>query len=161
MNLDQMAYRCPKAEVIGVVRLEGYRLAFAGGRDYGVATILPETGSHVDGVLWEIGKTDERKLDVYEGFPRLYGKESIAVKDKEGREHPVMVYTMNAPYRDDRALPNDTYLNGIVIGCRQNGIDTGHVLAAFERTMDEIESQREARSKQRARKGPRRAGPER
>ena len=29
MNLNQMAFRCPDAEVVDTVRLEGYRLAFA------------------------------------------------------------------------------------------------------------------------------------
>lgn len=29
MNLNQMAFRCPDAEVVGPVRLEGYCLAFA------------------------------------------------------------------------------------------------------------------------------------
>ena len=28
MNLNQMAFRCPDAEVVDTVRLEGYRLAF-------------------------------------------------------------------------------------------------------------------------------------
>ena len=28
MNLNQMAFRCPDAEVVESVRLEGYRLAF-------------------------------------------------------------------------------------------------------------------------------------
>ena len=51
MDLDQMAYRCPKAEVVETVRLEGYRLTFAAAGS-GLATIFPEEGSHVDGVLW-------------------------------------------------------------------------------------------------------------
>ena len=49
MDLDQMAYRCPKAEVVEIVRLEGYRLTFAAAGS-GLATIFPEEGSHVDGV---------------------------------------------------------------------------------------------------------------
>ena len=48
MDLDQMAYRCPKAEVVEIVRLEGYRLTFAAAGS-GLATIFPEEGSHVDG----------------------------------------------------------------------------------------------------------------
>lgn len=47
MDLDQMAYRCPKAEVVETVRLEGYRLTFAAAGS-GLATIFPEEGSHVD-----------------------------------------------------------------------------------------------------------------
>ena len=73
MNLNQMAFRCPDAEVVESVRLEGYRLAFrTNGGGNGVATILPEEGSYVDGVLWRISERDEQHLDHYEGFPFLY-----------------------------------------------------------------------------------------
>ena len=52
MNLNQMAFRCPDAQVVDTVRLEGYRLAFCmNGGGHGVATILPEPDSFVDGVL--------------------------------------------------------------------------------------------------------------
>ena len=53
MNLNQMEFRCPDAEAVDTVRLEGYRLTFRmnGGRR-GVAAVLPEEGSHADGVLW-------------------------------------------------------------------------------------------------------------
>ena len=81
MNLDQMEYRCPSAQVVGNVRLEDYRLTFCSHNpDRGVATILPETGSHVDGVLWKITQDCEISLDHYEGYPYLYGKEAILVK---------------------------------------------------------------------------------
>ena len=43
MDLDQMAYRCPKAEVVEIVRLEGYRLTFAAAGS-GLATIFPGRG---------------------------------------------------------------------------------------------------------------------
>ena len=84
MNLNQMAFRCPDAEVVESVRLEGYRLAFrTNGGGNGVATILPEEGSYVDGVLWRISERDEQHLDHYEGFPFLY--ERACYSDKSGR----------------------------------------------------------------------------
>ena len=46
MNVNQMAFRCPDAEVVDTVRLEGYRLAFCmNGGGNGVATIfkIPST----------------------------------------------------------------------------------------------------------------------
>lgn len=47
MNLGQMRFRCPDAEVVGNVRLEDYRLAFRGrAPGNGVATVLPEKGSY-------------------------------------------------------------------------------------------------------------------
>ena len=68
MNLDQMAYRCPAASVVEKVKLEGYRLTFCGrGKGCGVATILPEEGSRVEGVLWKITPECEKSLDFYEG----------------------------------------------------------------------------------------------
>lgn len=95
MNLEQMEYRCPDAQVVGNVKLEGYRLAFRGnGSGCGVATILPEPGSRVEGVMWQVTGEDERNLDSYEGYPRLYGKETIYVQDGQGENYEVMVYTM-------------------------------------------------------------------
>ena len=67
MNLEQMKYRCPAAEVVENVRLENYRLAFRGrAPGNGVATVLPEKGSYVEGVLWKITEACEKSLeDVY------------------------------------------------------------------------------------------------
>ena len=77
MNLDQMEFRCPAAAVKENVRLDGYRLAFCGRHPgCGVATILPEQGSHVDGVLWKITPECEHSLDRYErSEERRVGKE--------------------------------------------------------------------------------------
>ena len=100
MNLNQMAFRCPDAEVVGPVRLEGYCLAFCmNGGGNGVATIFPEQGSFVDGVLWRISKRDEQCLDRYEGFPYLYGKEAVTVITSDGVRREIMAYTMNSPSR--------------------------------------------------------------
>lgn len=123
MNLDQMAFRCPDAEVVSVAHVDDYRLTFCGSGYAGVATILPQPGSHVDGVLWRISAADEKHLDFYEGYPRLYGKEPIEVTDSSGHKVTVMAYTMNAPYKENPAPPSQGYLRGIVDGCLQNGID--------------------------------------
>ena len=48
INLDQMAQRCPDAQVVGPVTLENYELLFHGNlRGAGVATIAPREGSTV------------------------------------------------------------------------------------------------------------------
>lgn len=61
MNLDQMEFRCPDAEVIGNVMVKDYRLAFRGNsRGNGVASILPEQGEQVSGVLWSITEKCEK-----------------------------------------------------------------------------------------------------
>ena len=139
MNRNQMAFRCPEAEVLETVRLEGYRLDFCtNGGGCGVATIQPEEDSCVFGVLWSITEQDERHLDHYEGFPYLYKKETVTVTDRDGKEYIGMVYTMNAPYRDVPALPSQSYLHSILAGCRQNGLQTFPVLEAVSRTRKKL-----------------------
>ena len=55
INLEQMAFRCPEAHVVGPVILENYGLLFRGNaRGNGVATITPKEGGQVHGLLWRI-----------------------------------------------------------------------------------------------------------
>ena len=97
MNLNQMAFRCPDAEVVEPVRLEGYCLAFRmSGGGNGVATILPKEGSSLEGVLWRISKRDEQRLDRYEGFPYLYGKEAVTVITLDGVRREIMRLRLTA-----------------------------------------------------------------
>ena len=139
MNLNQMAFRCPDAEVVDTVRLEGYRLAFCmNGGGNGVATIIPAEGSCVDGVLWRISEQDEQHLDHYEGFPYLYGKEPVTVTNRNGQQREIMAYTMNSPYKDVPAMPSKAYLEGILNGCRQNGIEIASILEAVWLTQREL-----------------------
>ena len=57
INLDQMAYRCPAAQVVGPVVLEGYELLFRGNASgNGVATIKPKEGQQVHGISPPIRK---------------------------------------------------------------------------------------------------------
>ena len=140
MNLDQMDFRCPDAEVVENARLDGYRLAFcgrpAGG---GVATILKEEGSHVNGVLWKITDRCKKSLDRYEGYPYLYGKEVVEVQNGRGKCQSATVYVMNAPYKDCPARPSELYLKGILEGCRQNRLPQKPVMDAVQRTREEME----------------------
>lgn len=139
MNLDQMGFRCPNAKVVQNVRLKDYRLTFCGRNpDSGVATILPEEGSHVDGVLWKITQGCEVSLDHYEGYPYLYGKEAVCVTGDDGRSYEAMAYVMNAPYKDCPARPSKFYLDGILQGCGQNGIPVKPIKDAVRRTGKEV-----------------------
>lgn len=141
MNLDQMEHRCPDAEVVGRAVLKDYRLAFRGGIN-GVASILPEPGKEVQGILWKITPKCEKSLDFYEGYPNLYGKKEIAVRTKTGEQTNVAVYIMNEPYQSQPALPSLFYLKGILDGCRQNNLTEEEVRRAVEETKKELEEQK-------------------
>ena len=84
INLKQMAYRCPDAHMVSPIILENYELLFRGNtRGNGVATIAPKEGGQVHGLLWRITPACEQSLDLYEGYPRLYEKEQVTVRDSE------------------------------------------------------------------------------
>ena len=122
INLDQMAYRCPAAQVVGPVVLEGYELLFRGNASgNGVATIKPKEGQQVHGLLWRITPGCERSLDLYEGYPHLYEKESVAVRDP--------------------ALPSEYYYQGIRDGYRQNGLPLSKLKQAWQHCAKELDQE--------------------
>ncbi len=134
INLDQMACRCPDAEVVGPVTLEGWELLFRGS---GVATIGRKEGGTVHGLLWQLTPDCERSLDRYEGYPRLYGKQLVTVRDAQGQELTVMAYIMTERYRTP-AVPPTPYYEGIQEGYRQNGLPVGELKKAWENTVREV-----------------------
>lgn len=93
MDLRQMAWRCPGADLVGTGTLRGYRLLFKGSKTGSYATVEPCEGAEVPVLLWEIGEGDERSLDRYEGFPDFYRKREVAVETESG-EVAGMAYVM-------------------------------------------------------------------
>lgn len=87
INLEQMAHRCPDAQIVGPVTLENYELRFRGS---GFATVTPKKGSVVHGLLWKLTPESERALDRYEGYPRHYTKEQVSVRTADGAAVSVM-----------------------------------------------------------------------
>ncbi len=134
INLDQMERRCPDAVPLRPVTLYGYELTFRGG---GVATIMPKEGGKVPGLLWRITPECEQSLDHYEGFPSLYGKESVVVKDGRNTGYRAMVYVMTPRYARVPAEPSKGYFDGIRQGYLQNGIPTEPLTSALKRVREE------------------------
>lgn len=155
INLEQMAHRCPDAQIVGPVTLENYELRFRGS---GFATVTPKKGSVVHGLLWKLTPNCEQSLDRYEGYPRHYTKETVTVKDAAGAEIPVMVYIMAEPYCRQPALPSPYYYRVIQRGFEANGLPVDSLRDAWSRTIDEVWSGRIDKPK---RAPERNRGPER
>ena len=119
LNHRQMAYRCPGAEFVGTGVLKDFTLTFKGDNS-GVADIIPCVGGRVPVGVWRISPADERRLDIYEGFPRLYGKRTVRALCG-GKPVDGMVYIMSA--RKPVKLPSETYFNAILDGYSDCGID--------------------------------------
>ena len=98
----QMKRRCKDSVFLKKINLKDFRLTFRS--KYRAADIEPKKNSIVPGGLFEISKSDEKKLDVYEDFPILYKKHYFYYYGKK-----VMTYTMvkKTPFR----YPTERYLN--------------------------------------------------
>lgn len=125
MNVKQMSWRCPDAEVIGTGELIGWKLTFRGNGRCGVANIEREMGSSVPVVVWKISPKDERNLDVYEGYPHLYIKEYVDITYK-GKGLKGMAYIMTEGHRISH--PSGSYLNTIAEGYEDFGLDVSELL---------------------------------
>ena len=92
----------------------------------------------MDGGRWRISERDEQQRDDSDGFPGCYGRGPVTVTNQDGVRREIMAYTMNSPYKDKPAMPSVSYLEGILNGCRQNGIDTQTVIEAVRCTQQEL-----------------------
>ena len=127
-NLEQMARRCPQAQSIGTVVLKGHRLAFKGCCD----AVLDDK-SEMECALWNITSDCERALDILEGYPDFYGKKEVTVYHN-GRKIRAMIYFMQDS--DRLGMPSESYLNMVVQGYVDHGMDVMQVYTALEDLTD-------------------------
>lgn len=133
LHLEQMHYRCPDAKVYGAGVIKNHELTFWGNWSRnGVATIIPGADTDVPVGIWEISEQDEKNLDIYEGWPRLYRKEDIEVVMDDGSVVTAMVYIMNKNQMRP-CLPSDTYFCTIATGYRSFGFDHRFLEAARDK----------------------------
>ena len=110
----QMKRRCKDSTFIKKINLKDFRLTFRS--KYRAADIEPKKNSIVPGVLFEISKSDEKKLDVYEDYPMLYKKYYFLHYGKR-----VMTYTMVK--KTSFRFPTERYLNVIKRGYKDCKLD--------------------------------------
>ncbi|MBE7100188.1 MAG: gamma-glutamylcyclotransferase [Clostridiales bacterium] len=125
LNIAQMQYRCPRAKLLGTGVINGYELEFKGFPTSAYATISPKEGASVPVGVWEIGPSDERSLDRYEGYPSHYFKENVSVQMQDGSQVDGMVYIMNPKMKF--GMPSTHYYKVVHQGYQDCGLDT-HVL---------------------------------
>jgi gamma-glutamylcyclotransferase (GGCT)/AIG2-like uncharacterized protein YtfP len=103
----QMKRRCKDSVFLKKINLKDFTLTFRS--KYRAADIESKKNSIVRGGLFEISKSDEKKLDVYEDYPILYKKHYFYYYGKK-----VMTYTMTK--KTKFTFPSDRYLNIIKKG---------------------------------------------
>ena len=118
LNLFQMKRRCKDSIFLKKINLKDFRLTFRS--KYRAADIEPKKNSIVPGGLFEISKSDEKKLDVYEDFPNLYKKYYFYYYGKR-----VTTYTMVK--KSLFKFPTERYLNIVKRGYKDCGLDNKYL----------------------------------
>ena len=114
LNHFQMKRRCKDSVFLKKIILKNFRLTFRS--KYRAADIEIKKNSIVPGGLFEISKSDEKKLDIYEDFPKLYKKYYLDYYNKK-----VMTYTMTK--KTVFTFPTERYLNVIKQGYKDCKLD--------------------------------------
>ena len=118
-----MKRRCKDSVFLKKINLTNFKLTFRS--KYRAADIEPKKNSFVPGALFEISKSDENKLDVYEDYPTLYKKYYFSYYGKK-----VMTYTMVK--KTSFTYPTERYLNIIKRGYKDCDLDKKHLKKALK-----------------------------
>jgi len=142
LNMEQMAARCPSALPIGTASINNHSLHFANqgqGRGLGYLNIEKDKGKRVPVGIWRIDEQDERNLDIYEGYPRLYEKKNVRLKVYPFAGEPFMATAM--VYFMPHAVttpPSPRYYETCEDGYRRFKLDMEYLFDALEEA-DEAE----------------------
>ena len=118
----QMKRRCKDSVFIKKINLKDFKLTFRS--KYRAADIEPKKNSIVPGGLFEISKSDEKKLDIYEDYPILYKKMYFKYYNKT-----VMTYIMTK--KTIFRYPTDRYLNVVKQGYKDCKLDQKYLKKAL------------------------------
>ena len=113
---------CKDSIFLKKINLKDFKLTFRS--KYRAADIENKKKSFVPGGLFEISKSDEKKLDVYEDFPNLYKKYYFLYYGKK-----VMTYTMT--HKTSFRFPTERYLNVVKRGYKDCKLDQKYLLKAL------------------------------
>ena len=127
MNLSQMDYRCPNSYVVCNGKLKGWKLVFNVHADI-IKT--DDCNDFVPVVVWNIADNDWKNLDLYEGYPSYYIKETVNVILDNGKNEKAIVYVM-ADNRKGICRPTKNYFECIETGYIENGIDVKYLYNAL------------------------------
>lgn len=125
LNVRQMKERCPFAKIVGVTEIKNYRLMYKGSKTGSYLTIEKAKGYTVPVAVWETTDYDERRLDIYEGYPAFYYKTEMPIRFVDGknknRRARGYVYIMH----ENRRLgsPSEYYMNVCEEGYKYFGFD--------------------------------------
>ena len=117
-----MKRRCKDSKFLKKINLKNFKLTFRS--KYRAADIEHNKNTIVPGGLFEISKSDEKKLDIYEDYPILYKKFYFRYYS-----NLVMTYTMTQ--KTPFTFPTERYLNVVKRGYKDCKLDNRYLIKAL------------------------------
>jgi len=126
----RITQRVPSARLFGMVRLEGYRLAFRKrGRDRSAKCDLEITGDATDaayGAVYSVSPPEIALLDRFEDLGAGYSREQLRLRVNEGWLD-VFVYLANESHVVEGLEPYDWYKGLVLAGARRHGFPSPYL----------------------------------
>lgn len=123
INIWDMEIRCPNARPVGAFELRDWQLEL-----YSHATIQPNPGQSVHGVLWDLTPECEQALDRFEGWPIYYTKREWTQDGKTFFFYEMVDPRSGRPHRD--------YIMGIADGYLHWHLPVQRISDALDRAYD-------------------------
>lgn len=136
--LQQMAARCPHADLIGAGRLRGSRLIFAR-----VCSIVPEENSDVLVGIYKLDAGDIAALDRFEGLGRSYDR-VLVTPDMEGEAIRCFTYIKR---NNEPEAPSAEYFGRVLKGFKDWRFPDRRLYRAKERAAKDAAKARLGRSR--------------
>lgn len=132
MSLEHMRRLCGwHFSVLGSATLDDYQF---GPDTRGYANIRSKQGEKVYGVVYEVDQYCIDALDEFEGYPQVFRREEVVVKDSEGDEYKAWVYVEAPEYFGSDEMKED-YIKRVIAGARENHLPEEWIkfLTGFEK----------------------------
>ena len=141
-NPGEMARRCPRSVPIAALTKPDWRFVFRG-----VADIEPAAGESVFGAMWAITAECEAALDILEGYPRSYIKETFLVRMRAitGKHvHQAFYYRMAPSRRHFLHTPGSGYYQCLHTGYAHWQLPVSQLDAAVQEAREAMRIEHEA-----------------
>jgi len=127
MNSNHIKFRCPDALCSGMAILDGFRFMI---NSRGVATLVPDAASSVQGVLWRVTPYDEHDIDITVGYNAENAEKSrcskviLPVRTSVGMPVEAIVY-MDKDITPGE--PNPGYMQKVISGAAEHAVEKKYI----------------------------------
>lgn len=136
LSFNKMAHRCPTAVPVGTAVLKGFTLNFRGMPLLSDLTLDEDQNSSVTAGVWLINDSDEKNLDVHEGYPDISRKmlaRNISINCFDGGSITVDAFFYLVDMQWGIHTPSRSYVTDCCRGYADFGLDPKPLIEASMR----------------------------